>query len=105
MNEIIMRATPSDNDKLHLIDGSLLTATDYASFVQFIAGLYATDPTAYYFTTEADWQTENTANGCCDKYVYDSENNTVRIPNYGNYLGTVSSGAMLRVYFYLKVKS
>lgn len=37
------------------------------------------------FTTEADWQTSYITYGECGKYVYDSTNNTVRIPLYNSY--------------------
>ena len=33
-----------------------------------------------YFCTEEQWQTAVTAYGVCGKFVYDSENNTVRLP-------------------------
>lgn len=38
-----------------------------------------------YFTTEADWQASYTTYGECGKYVYNSTNNTVRIPLYNSY--------------------
>lgn len=37
------------------------------------------------FVTEADWQTINTAYGECGKYVYNAENNTLRIPKVNSY--------------------
>lgn len=36
-----------------------------------------------FFCTEAQWQDAVTKTGICDKFVYDSVNNTVRIPRYG----------------------
>lgn len=51
-------------------------------------GLYADDPTADYFATEADWQSEVATTGVCGKFVYDGTNNTVRLPKYGNKLWT-----------------
>lgn len=45
-----------------------------------------------YFITEADWQATYTTYGECGKYVYDSTNNTVRIPLYNSYFtNTVNS--------------
>lgn len=38
-----------------------------------------------YFTSEADWQATYTTYGECGKYVYNSTNNTVRIPLYNSY--------------------
>ena len=34
-----------------------------------------------FMTTESNWQSLNTANGECGKFVYNENNNTVRIPN------------------------
>ena len=34
-----------------------------------------------FMTTEANWQSLNTANGECGKFVYNENNNTVRLPN------------------------
>ena len=34
-----------------------------------------------FMTTESNWQSLNTANGECGKFVYDENNNTVRLPN------------------------
>lgn len=36
--------------------------------------------TPYYFCTESDWQNSVTTYGVCGKFVYDSVNNTVRLP-------------------------
>lgn len=42
-------------------------------------------PLVSIFTTEADWQATYITYGECGKYVYDSVNNTVRIPLYNSY--------------------
>ena len=64
----------------------------YAAFVDYFASLYSDDPTANCFTTEADWQVAVTADGWCGKYVYDEDNNTLRIPKLGGILeGTITS--------------
>lgn len=34
-----------------------------------------------FMTTESNWQSLNTANGECGKFVYNENNNTVRLPN------------------------
>ncbi len=49
-------------------------------------------------TTESGWQSENTANGMCGKFVYtagtDSEAATLRIPNYPKYfIGNIAATA------------
>lgn len=43
-----------------------------------INAIYQATPA--YFTTEAEWQTSVTTYGVCGKFVYDSVNNTVRLP-------------------------
>lgn len=40
------------------------------------------------FLTEDEWQQTVATYGFCGKYVYDSVNNTVRLPKYGNQLNT-----------------
>ncbi len=49
-------------------------------------------------TTESEWQSENTANGMCGKFVYtagtDSEAATLRLPNYPKYfIGNIAATA------------
>jgi hypothetical protein len=81
IGEIITSTIPLTDAELHLLDGSLLSGSgSYGAFVSYIAGLYTADPTANYFTTEADWQTSVSTYGVCGKFVYDSVNNTVRLP-------------------------
>lgn len=41
---------------------------------------------ANYFTTESDWQNSVTQYGSCGKFVYDSTNNTVRLPKVSDIL-------------------
>ena len=81
VGEIIESALPLTDAGLHLLDGSLILGGGiYDDFVQYIADLYAEDPTANYWTTEAAWQQSVTDYGVCGKFVYDSVNNTVRLP-------------------------
>ena len=54
-----------------------LSSTGYISIKE--------QPSTEVFTTEADWQTSYTTYGECGKYVYNSSNNTVRIPLYNSY--------------------
>ena len=75
---------PLTNAGLHLKDGSLIQYGSYSAFVDKVAEKYVTNPEK--FTTEANWQAEVLATGFCDKYVYDSTNNTVRLPKIGNQL-------------------
>ena len=59
-------------------DITMISSTGYISQKQ--------SPITYVFTTEADWQATYTTYGECGKYVYNSTNNTVRIPLYNTYL-------------------
>ena len=50
-----------------------------------------------YFTSEADWQATYTAYGECGKYVYDSGNNTLRIPSLCSYFTNTNSATNLGI--------
>ena len=79
IGEIVPSTIPLTDAGLHLLDGSLIQGGGiYSAFVTYIAGLVSTYPDL--FTTEADWQTAVTTYGVCGKFVYDSTNNTVRLP-------------------------
>lgn len=81
IGEIVTSTIPLTDAGLHLLDGSLLSGSgSYSDFVDYIAGLYTAAPSANYFCSEADWQTSVTNYGVCGKFVYDSVNNTVRLP-------------------------
>ena len=82
IGEIITSTIPLTDAGVHLLDGTLLSGSgSYGEFVAYIADLYG-DGTNIpsYFCTEADWQTSVTTYGVCGKFVYDSVNNTVRLP-------------------------
>ena len=78
IGEIVSSTIPLTDAGLHLLDGSLLAYGSYKDFIDYIASIY--DASANYFCTEADWQTAVTTYGVCGKFVYDSVNNTVRLP-------------------------
>ena len=89
IGEIVTSTIPLSDAGLHLLDGSLLSGSgSYSSFISYIAGLYTATPTANYFCTEAQWQASVTQYGVCGKFVYDSVNNTVRLPKYSNQIYT-----------------
>lgn len=69
---------PVTDPSVHALDGSVLISGIYSDFVTSIAKLASQYPE--YFCTEQEWQNAVTQNGYCDKYVYDSENQTVRLP-------------------------
>ena len=81
IGQIIPSAIPLTDAGLHLLDGALIQGGGiYSAFVDYIADLYTANPSANYFTTEALWQQSVTTYGVCGKFVYDSVNNTVRLP-------------------------
>lgn len=79
IGEIVASSIPLTDAGLHLLDGALISgAGSYAKFVTYIAGLVSTYPDL--FETEANWQSSVSTYGVCGKFVYDSINNTVRLP-------------------------
>ena len=79
VGQIIQSTLPLTDAGLHLLDGSLLSDDGiYSEFVTYISQLVGSHPEL--FTIEADWQTSVTNYGVCGKFVYDSVNNTVRLP-------------------------
>lgn len=79
IGEIVQSTIPLTDAGLHLLDGALISGSgSYADFVTYIAGLVSTYPSL--FETEANWQSAVTTYGVCGKFVYDSVNNTVRLP-------------------------
>lgn len=87
IGQIIQSTIPLVDAGLHLLDGALIDGSGiYSAFVDYIASIY--DASASYFTTEASWQDSVTNYGVCGKFVYDSVNNTVRLPKYSNKIYT-----------------
>ena len=79
IGEIVASTIPLTDAGLHLLDGALIDGYGiYSAFVEYIASIY--DASASYFCTEAQWQTSVNTYGVCGKFVYDSVNNTVRLP-------------------------
>lgn len=91
IGEIVASTIPLTDAGLHLLDGALLQYGSYQSFVDYIAGLYDSGSYSAIFTTEANWQSAVATYGVCSKFVYDSVNNTVRLPKYGNQIITKNS--------------
>ena len=79
IGDVSMSITPKVNACDHLLDGALILGGGiYNDFVEYIAGLTTDYPDL--FETEANWQSAVTTYGVCGKFVYDSVNNTVRLP-------------------------
>ena len=93
IGEIVASTIPLTDAGLHLLDGSLIQGDGiYSAFVTYIAGL---DLTANYFCTEQEWQQSITDYGVCGKFVYDSTNNTVRLPKVTGFIeGTTDVTAL-----------
>lgn len=89
IGEVVQSTIPLTDAGLHLLDGALLQGSGaYGDFVTYIAGLVSDYPDL--FDTEANWQQAVATYGVCGKFVYDSVNNTVRLPKYGNKVYTSS---------------
>lgn len=83
IGEIVQSTVPLSDAGLHLLDGGVISGSgSYSAFVTYVAGLVSGH--SELFTTESDWQTSVTNYGVCGKFVYDSQNNTVRLPKYGS---------------------
>ena len=103
VGEIITSSLPLTDAGLHLLDGTRLSGDGiYKGFVDYIAELYNIDPTAAFFaqptegrTAEQNWQSTVSTYGVCGKFVYDSTNNTVRLPKITGILeGTTDVNAL-----------
>ena len=90
IGEIVASTTPLTDAGLHLLDGSKLQYGSYKSFIDYIATLYNSGDYSAIFDTEANWQSAMATYGVCSKFVYDSVNNTVRLPKYGNQIITTN---------------
>lgn len=79
IGEIVPSSLPLTDAGLHLLDGALINGSGiYSDFVTKIAGIVTDYPNL--FVTEANWQSSVSTYGVCGKFVYDSDNNTVRLP-------------------------
>ena len=88
---------PLEDAGLHLVDGAFIQGDgSYKAFVSYIAKLYGTGDThPTYFVTEEEWQTSVTMTGVCGKFVYNPENNTVRLPKVTGFVeGTLDANAL-----------
>ena len=94
VGQIIQSTVPLVDAGLHLLDGSLIQGSGiYADFVAYIGGLVSNYPDL--FETEANWQTSVTTYGVCGKFVYDSVNNTVRLPKITGFIeGTIDASEL-----------
>lgn len=96
IGEFVYSTLPLTDAGLHLLDGSLISGSgSYAAFVSYIATLAANASYSHLFVSEATWQQSVTTYGVCGKFVYNSTNNTVRLPKITGIIeGTVSLAAL-----------
>lgn len=93
-NQTIVSELPLTDANLHLKDGALLSGSGaYSEYVDLIAEIYNGGSASSSFCTEAEWQTSNTNYGFCNKFVYDSVANTVRLPKINS-----EHGALIKSY-------
>jgi hypothetical protein len=94
IGQIISSIIPLSDAGLHLLDGALIQGGGvYDNFVQYIADLSGSYHSC--FTDETTWQNIVSSKGACGKFVYDSTNNTVRLPKIIGFVeGTVDSNAL-----------
>lgn len=94
IGEIVTSTIPLTDAGLHLLDGALISGSgSYSDFVTYISGLVSTYSDL--FTTESNWQSTVTQYGVCGKFVYDSTNNTVRLPKITGFIeGTTDVNAL-----------
>ena len=97
IGEIVTSTMPLTDVGLHILDGTLLAYGSYSAFIDYIADLYDSGDYTAIFDTEANWQAAVTTNGVCDKFVYNSVNNTVRLPKYGSQIFTKSASGTVPV--------
>ena len=94
IGQIISSIIPLTDAGLHLLDGSVIQGGGiYDAFVQYIANLVNIYPQC--FTDETTWQNTVNSKGVCGKFVYNSVNNTVRLPKITGFIeGTVDSNTL-----------
>ena len=85
VGEIITSTIPLNDSGVHLLDGSVLSGSGiYSDFVSYISNIYSS--ALNYFCTETEWQTSVNTYGVCGKFVYNSTNNTVRLPKITGFI-------------------
>ena len=103
IGEIITSTIPLTDAGLHLLDGTLLSGSgSYSDFVDYMADLYD-GGLSDIFCPAQEWEDSVTNYGSCGKFVYDSVNNTVRLPKYTNEHGALiyknnSGNSWIKIY-------
>ena len=94
IGQTIFSLLPIDNAGLHLLDGTkLLGDGAYSAFVEYVAKLH--DKNLNCFCTEDEWQQSVTNYGVCGKFVYNADENSVRLPKVTGFVeGTIDPYAL-----------
>lgn len=94
VGQTIFSLLPIDNAGLHLLDGAKIFGDGgYSDFVEYVAKLY--DKSLNCFCTEDEWQQSVTNYGVCGKFVYNADENSVRLPKVTGFVeGTIDPYAL-----------
>lgn len=94
IGEIVQSTIPLNDAALHLLDGSLISGSGtYSAFVTYMSGLVSSHSNL--FCSEADWQATYTEYGVCGKFVYNSTDNTIRLPYITGFIeGTLTESSL-----------
>lgn len=76
LGEIFYNPLPLNSEKVHLLDGSVLT--DATELYDYLESIKETNPDL--FVTNEQFEAEVSSSGKCNKFVLNTENQTVRIP-------------------------
>ncbi len=94
LGEIVFSSFPLTDAGLHLLDGSLIRNEGmYTEFVSYISRLYDKYPNI--FLSQSEWDLTVEEYGECGKFVYNSENKSVRLPKINGIIeGTTDSSIL-----------
>ena len=95
LGEIIFSLIEMDDPSLHMLDGTLIDGTGlYNGFYTYMKNLYENGYQSS-FTTESNWQSSVTTYGACGKFVLDTTNQTIRLPQINGFVeGTLDEDAV-----------
>lgn len=94
LGETFYSFAPILDISVHLLDGSLFTYDGlYREFIDYMAGMLQDYPNL--FITETAYQAQIATYGVCAKFVYNSDNKTLRIPKVTGIIeGTIDVAAV-----------
>ena len=90
VGQIIQSIVPLDDLELRLLDGSIISGDGiYSDFVNYIKSLMTEYP--HFFVSESDWQNYVNRDGVCARFVYNTTNNTLRLPKITGFIEGTNS--------------